>query len=158
MPVVKAGTKEGAYGDISVYRGVVGLGISVLHRPGRSYRPEASSLTREHDGSIPSGHPVVEQSQARAGSLFGDVVHEIAQSETVRPNAVLCTVDGSSNMGGRIGSVFSLLTPDNAIGNYVKVVRGIPLRIDFDSSSGQVFHAEGLVQPDLSSDPHVSVR
>ena len=45
MPVVKPGTKEGAYGDVSVYRGIGGFGISVLYRPGRSYRPEASSLT-----------------------------------------------------------------------------------------------------------------
>jgi multidrug resistance efflux pump len=76
--------------------------------------------------------------------------------KTVCPDAVLCTVDGSSNMGDCTGSMFSLLTPDNATGNYVNVVQGIPPRTDFDSSFGQVFNAEGLLK--LSTDPDVRVR
>ena len=78
--------------------------------------------------------------------------------KTVCPDAVLCTVDGSSNLGGCAGSVFSLLTPDSAIGNYVKVVQGIPSRPDFDRAPGELFHAEGLLKPDLPTDPDVRVR
>jgi membrane fusion protein (multidrug efflux system) len=63
-----------------------------------------------------------------------------------------------TNMGGGAGSVFSLLPPENATGNYVKVVQRIPVRIDFDRSPRQVFNAEGLLEPGLSVEPEVRVR
>ncbi len=46
MRVVKAGTKGGPHDDVSVSRGIGDFGISVFHRPGWCYRPEASSLSR----------------------------------------------------------------------------------------------------------------
>jgi membrane fusion protein (multidrug efflux system) len=63
-----------------------------------------------------------------------------------------------TNMGGGTGSVFSLLPPENATGNYVKVVQRLPVRIDFDRTIGQVFNAEGLLKPGLSVEPDVRVR
>jgi membrane fusion protein (multidrug efflux system) len=63
-----------------------------------------------------------------------------------------------TNIGGGTGSVFSLLPPENATGNYVKVVQRVPVRIDFDRSVGQDFNAEGLLKPGLSVEPDVSVR
>jgi len=63
-----------------------------------------------------------------------------------------------TNLGGGTGSVFSLLPPENATGNYVKVVQRVPVRIDFDRSPGQTFNAEGLLKPGLSVDPKVRVR
>jgi membrane fusion protein (multidrug efflux system) len=63
-----------------------------------------------------------------------------------------------TNMGGGAGSVFSLLPPENATGNYVKVVQRIPVRIDFDRSPRQVFNADGLLEPGLSIEPKVRVR
>jgi len=63
-----------------------------------------------------------------------------------------------TNMGGGTGSVFSLLPPENATGNYVKVVQRVPVRIDFDRSVGQDFNAEGLLKPGLSVEPDVRVR
>jgi membrane fusion protein (multidrug efflux system) len=62
-----------------------------------------------------------------------------------------------TNMGGGTGSVFSLLPPENATGNYVKVVQRVPVRIDFDRI-GQDFNAEGLLKPGLSVEPDVRVR
>jgi multidrug resistance efflux pump len=56
------------------------------------------------------------------------------------------------NLGGRTGSVFSLL-PENATGNYVKVVQRLPVRIDFDRPPGQEFNVEGLLKPGLRSNP-----
>jgi membrane fusion protein, multidrug efflux system len=53
-----------------------------------------------------------------------------------------------TNMGGGTGSIFSLLPPENATGNYVKVVQRIPIRIDFDRPSQRDFNADGLLQPD----------
>ncbi|PYL29603.1 MAG: hypothetical protein DMF45_05275 [Verrucomicrobia bacterium] len=63
-----------------------------------------------------------------------------------------------TNLGGGTGSVFSLLPPENATGNYVKVVQRVPVRIDFDRSPTQDFNAEGLLKPGLSVGPSVRVR
>ena len=63
-----------------------------------------------------------------------------------------------TNLGGGTGSVFSLLPPENATGNYVKVVQRVPVRIDFDRSQGQDFNAEGLLKPGLSVEPEVRLR
>jgi len=63
-----------------------------------------------------------------------------------------------TNLGGGTGSVFSLLPPENATGNYVKVVQRVPVRIDFDRSQTADFNAEGLLKPGLSVDPEVTVR
>jgi membrane fusion protein (multidrug efflux system) len=63
-----------------------------------------------------------------------------------------------TNLGGGTGSVFSLLPPENATGNYVKVVQRVPVRIDFDRTPGQDFNAEGLLKPGLSVEPDVRVR
>jgi membrane fusion protein (multidrug efflux system) len=63
-----------------------------------------------------------------------------------------------TNMGGGAGSVFSLLPPENATGNYVKVVQRVPVRIDFDRTAGQDFNAEGKLKPGLSVVPDVRVR
>ncbi len=63
-----------------------------------------------------------------------------------------------SNLGGGTGSVFSLLPPENATGNYVKVVQRVPVRIDFDRPEGQQFNSDGLLKPGLSVAPDVRVR
>src|ERR1700677_3057983 len=63
-----------------------------------------------------------------------------------------------TNMGAGAGSVFSLLPPENATGNYVKVVQRVPVRVDFDRSAGSDFNAEGLLKPGLSVEPEVRVR
>jgi membrane fusion protein, multidrug efflux system len=63
-----------------------------------------------------------------------------------------------TNLGGGTGSVFSLLPPENATGNYVKVVQRVPVRIDFIHVAGQDFNAEGLLKPGLSVEPDVRVR
>jgi membrane fusion protein (multidrug efflux system) len=63
-----------------------------------------------------------------------------------------------SNLGGGAGSIFSLLPPENATGNYVKVVQRVPVRIDFDRTAGQQFNADALLKPGLSVEPEVRVR
>ena len=63
-----------------------------------------------------------------------------------------------TSMGAGTGSVFSLLPPENATGNYVKVVQRVPVRIDFDRPSEQEFNADGLLRPGLSVEPDVRVR
>ena len=58
----------------------------------------------------------------------------------------------------RVSVVLSLLPPENATGNCVKVAQRIPVGIDFDRPPGQEFNAEGLLKPDLSVEPDVRVR
>jgi membrane fusion protein (multidrug efflux system) len=81
------------------------------------------------------------------------------QRVKIKVDAYGRTWDGRvSNMGGGTGSVFSLLPPENATGNYVKVVQRVPVRIDFDRTEGQDFNAGGLLKPGLSVEPDVRVR
>jgi membrane fusion protein (multidrug efflux system) len=57
-------------------------------------------------------------------------------------------------VGGASGSRFSLLPPENATGNYVKVVQRIPVRIDLDP--GQ--NGDHRLRPGMSVDPKVYVE
>jgi membrane fusion protein (multidrug efflux system) len=61
-------------------------------------------------------------------------------------------------IGGATGSRYSLLPPENATGNYVKVVQRIPVRIDFDDANKQGFNQDGRLRPGLSVVPEVRVR
>src|SRR5271167_1395383 len=63
-----------------------------------------------------------------------------------------------SNIGGATGAKFSLLPPENATGNYVKVVQRIPVRIDFDGNDKPDFNQDGLLRPGMSVEPDVKVR
>jgi membrane fusion protein (multidrug efflux system) len=55
------------------------------------------------------------------------------------------------NIGGASGSRFSLLPPENATGNYVKVVQRVPVRINLDP--GQ--NGDHRLRPGMSVDPKV---
>jgi membrane fusion protein (multidrug efflux system) len=57
-------------------------------------------------------------------------------------------------IGGASGSRFSLLPPENATGNYVKVVQRVPVRINLDP--GQ--NSDHRLRPGLSVDPKVYVE
>jgi len=63
-----------------------------------------------------------------------------------------------SNLGGGTGSVFSLLPPENATGNFVKVVQRVPVRIDFDREQKGSFNADGLLRPGMSVEASARVR
>ncbi len=61
-----------------------------------------------------------------------------------------------TQIGGATGSVLSLFPPENATGNYVKVVQRVPVRIDFtDLNSEDPSH---LLRPGLSVEPKVRVK
>jgi len=61
-------------------------------------------------------------------------------------------------IGGATGAKYSLLPPENATGNYVKVVQRIPVRIDFDNNNSSDFNKDGLLRPGMSVEPDVKVR
>jgi membrane fusion protein (multidrug efflux system) len=61
-----------------------------------------------------------------------------------------------TQIGGATGSVLSLFPPENATGNYVKVVQRVPVRIDFTNLAGEDPSHE--LRPGLSVEPKVSVK
>ena len=62
-----------------------------------------------------------------------------------------------TSIGGATGAKYSLLPPENATGNYVKVVQRIPVRIDFDNNDKPDFNSDGLLRPGMSVEPDVKV-
>lgn len=60
-----------------------------------------------------------------------------------------------TQIGGATGSVLSLFPPENATGNYVKVVQRIPVRIDLTNHDQNSDH---LLRPGMSVEPKVKVK
>jgi membrane fusion protein (multidrug efflux system) len=61
-----------------------------------------------------------------------------------------------TQIGGATGSVLSLFPPENATGNYVKVVQRVPVRIDFTDLANQ--DPNHQLRPGLSVEPKVRVK
>jgi membrane fusion protein (multidrug efflux system) len=61
-----------------------------------------------------------------------------------------------TQIGGATGSVLSLFPPENATGNYVKVVQRVPVRIDFTDLANE--DKNHLLRPGLSVEPKVRVK
>jgi membrane fusion protein (multidrug efflux system) len=59
-------------------------------------------------------------------------------------------------IGGATGSMLSLFPPENATGNYVKVVQRIPVRIDFTNIAQD--DGDHVLRPGLSVTPDVEVK
>lgn len=60
-----------------------------------------------------------------------------------------------TQIGGATGSMLSLFPPENATGNYVKVVQRVPVRIDLKYRSEDNDH---LLRPGLSVEPKVRIK
>jgi membrane fusion protein (multidrug efflux system) len=58
------------------------------------------------------------------------------------------------SLGGATGSRFSLLPPENATGNYVKVVQRVPVRIVLEPGE----NADHRLRPGMSVEPKVKLR
>ncbi len=58
------------------------------------------------------------------------------------------------NLPGAAGSLFSLLPPENASGNFVKVVQRLPVRIRFNPDQDP----QHLLRPGMSVEPEVKVH
>ena len=61
-----------------------------------------------------------------------------------------------TQIGGATGSVLSLFPPENATGNYVKVVQRVPVRIDFNDLKNEDPKQE--LRPGFSVEPKVRVK
>jgi membrane fusion protein, multidrug efflux system len=58
------------------------------------------------------------------------------------------------SIAGASGSITSLLPPENATGNYVKVVQRIPVKITFDAGETKAHD----LRPGMSVEPKVWIR
>ena len=61
-----------------------------------------------------------------------------------------------TQIGGATGSMLSLFPPENATGNYVKVVQRIPVRIDFTNMQQE--NGDYALRPGMSVTPEVGVK
>jgi membrane fusion protein (multidrug efflux system) len=58
------------------------------------------------------------------------------------------------NLPGAAGTIFSLLPPENASGNYVKVVQRMPVRLRLSKDQDP----QHQVRPGMSVEPRVRVQ
>jgi membrane fusion protein (multidrug efflux system) len=76
----------------------------------------------------------------------------VGQPADVKVDALGATLSGTVvSFGGATGSRFSVLPPDNASGNYVKVVQRIPVRIKLDAAQAGL----DRLRPGMSVEPTV---
>lgn len=80
----------------------------------------------------------------------------VGQPVTIHIDAYDRDYDGKvTQIGGATGSMLSLFPPENATGNYVKVVQRIPVRIDLTKPDQNKDH---LLRPGMSVEPKVRVK
>ena len=77
------------------------------------------------------------------------------QKVTIKVDAYGRSYTGTvESIGGATGARFSLLPPENATGNFVKVVQRLPVRIRFDKGQDP----QHLLRPGMSVEPTVLIR
>lgn len=82
---------------------------------------------------------------------------QAGQQVEIKADATGKTYHGKiTQIGGATGSVLSLFPPENATGNYVKVVQRLPVRIDFTNLKDE--DPNHALRPGLSVGPSVSVK
>jgi membrane fusion protein, multidrug efflux system len=86
---------------------------------------------------------------------------EIARMRPGQPATVIADVDPGEVFHGHVvslspatGAVFSIIPPQNATGNFTKIVQRVPVRIALDGASGTL----GLLRPGLSTTASVDTR
>ena len=93
------------------------------------------------------------------GELQGDPAqaHAAGQTVEIHVDATGKNYNGRvTQIGGATGSVLSLFPPENATGNYVKVVQRVPVRIDFTDLQRKTRNHQ--LRPGLSVEPKVRVK
>ncbi len=76
------------------------------------------------------------------------------QSVTIHVDAIKKDFDGYiENVGASTGAISSVLPPENATGNYVKVVQRIPVRIRFKKDQKGL----EILRPGMSVVPQVRI-
>jgi membrane fusion protein (multidrug efflux system) len=80
---------------------------------------------------------------------------KVGQPAKIKVDAYAHEYNGKvDSIGGATGARFSLLPPENATGNYVKVVQRIPVRIRFDKDQDP----NHQLRPGMSVEPTVFTK
>jgi membrane fusion protein, multidrug efflux system len=83
----------------------------------------------------------------------------VGQPATIHVDAYDRDYDGYvAQIGGATGSMLSLFPPENATGNYVKVVQRIPVRINLTKKDLDQQNKDHLLRPGMSVEPKVRVK
>jgi len=83
----------------------------------------------------------------------------LKQSVVIHVDAYDRDYDGYvAQIGGATGSMLSLFPPENATGNYVKVVQRIPVRINLTQQDLDQQNKDHLLRPGMSVEPKVRVK
>jgi membrane fusion protein (multidrug efflux system) len=83
----------------------------------------------------------------------------VKQPVTIHVDAYDRDYDGYvQQIGGATGSMLSLFPPENATGNYVKVVQRIPVRINLTQKDLDQQNKDHLLRPGMSVEPKVRVK
>ncbi|MGA7884135.1 MAG: HlyD family secretion protein [Acidobacteriaceae bacterium] len=81
------------------------------------------------------------------------------QPVTIHVDAYDRDYDGYvAQIGGATGSMLSLFPPENATGNYVKVVQRVPVRINLTQQDMDRQNKDHLLRPGMSVEPKVRVK
>jgi membrane fusion protein, multidrug efflux system len=85
---------------------------------------------------------------------------QLKNIRTNQPVEIAIDTVGGKNFSGRVesiqagsGAAFSLLPPENAVGNYVKVVQRVPVKIVFNPA----IETEHVLGPGMSVVPSIKV-
>lgn len=128
------------------------------------YAPETGRVTRkavEEGALVQVGQPLM---AIVSGDIWVTANFKENQIGAMRPNQpVEITVDAYPGkvFKGHVDSIqagtgarFSLIPPENATGNYVKVVQRVPVKIVFD----EPLNSQYLLAPGMSVEPEVKVK
>ena len=69
-------------------------------------------------------------------------------------HSIVMSIVTIENLPGAAGTLFSLLPPENASGNFVKVIQRLPVRIRFNPNQD----SQRTLRPGMSVEPTVTVR
>jgi membrane fusion protein (multidrug efflux system) len=146
---------RGAAGALALAK--LQLGYTRIVAPADGY---ASKLTARDGQMVAVGQPLVELVPTTTYMVANFKETQIGQMRPGQPATIEIDAFPGEKLTGRVeslsggtGASFSLLPPDNATGNFVKVVQRVPVRIALTNPPG------GLVlRPGLSADVTVDVR
>lgn len=157
----QVGTAEAqiAAAEVAVHQAEVELSYTKITAPSDGY---ITRKTVEEGQLVQVGSPLMAISQADEVWVIANFKE--TQLENMRPGQTVdIKVDAYPNQDfkGKVesfqagtGSRFSILPPENATGNYVKVVQRVPVKIVFDEQPDNAH----LLAPGMSVEPSVKVR
>ena len=128
------------------------------------YAPDTGSVTQksvEQGALVQSGQPLMAIVPGDVWVIANFKENQVGRMQPGQPVEIVVDAYPDKTFKGHVdsiqagtGSRFSLLPPENATGNYVKVVQRLPVKIVFDESSDP----RHMLSPGMSVVPEVKVR